>query len=87
MNRSSSTNVSASASGGVGFLGLLTIAFIVLKLTGFIDWSWWAVTAPLWGAWLLVMVLALVGLLVWLVLRAHGRRKDARAAAARQARA
>lgn len=34
---------------GIGFLGLLGLAFIVLKLTGMIDWSWWFVTLPLWG--------------------------------------
>ena len=33
---------------GPGILGLLGIAFIVLKLVGIIDWSWWWVTAPLW---------------------------------------
>ena len=37
--------VSSSSSGGIGFFGLLGVAFIVLKLTGFIDWSWWWVTA------------------------------------------
>lgn len=30
---------------GVGSLSLLTITFIVLKLTGVIDWSWWGVFA------------------------------------------
>jgi len=40
---------SSSSSGGAGFLSLLTIAFIVLKLTGVIEWSWWWVLAPLWG--------------------------------------
>ena len=39
---------SSSSSSGIGFIGLLTIAFIVLKLTGFIDWSWWWVLSPLW---------------------------------------
>ena len=29
-----------STAGGIGFCGLLTIAFIVLKLTGVISWSW-----------------------------------------------
>ena len=33
-------------SGGIGFLGLLTIAFIVLKLCAVIDWSWWWVLSP-----------------------------------------
>ena len=36
-------------SGGIGFFGLLAIVFITLKLTHVIDWSWWWVTAPLWG--------------------------------------
>lgn len=34
--------------GGVGFLGLLTIVFITLKLCNVINWSWWWVTMPLW---------------------------------------
>lgn len=34
--------------GGIGFLGLLTIVFIVLKLTGYIVWSWIWVLSPLW---------------------------------------
>lgn len=39
---------SSAASGGIGFAGLLAVAFIVLKLTGVISWSWWWVLAPLW---------------------------------------
>ena len=37
------------SSGGIGFFGLLTVVFITLKLVGIIEWSWWLVTAPLWG--------------------------------------
>jgi len=29
---------------------LLLMAFIILKLTDVISWSWWWVTSPLWGA-------------------------------------
>jgi hypothetical protein len=36
----------AQTSGGVGFLSLLTLLFIGLKLGGIIDWSWWLVLAP-----------------------------------------
>lgn len=36
------------AQGSGGFCGLLTIVFIILKLCGVIDWSWWWVTSPLW---------------------------------------
>lgn len=32
----------------IGFLGLLGLVFIVLKLTNVIDWSWWWVTCPFW---------------------------------------
>lgn len=37
-----------TSGGGIGFFGLLTIVFIVLKLTDVIDWSWWWVLSPLW---------------------------------------
>lgn len=43
-----SSNTSTSSSGGIGFVGLLTIVFITLKLTGVIDWSWWWVLSPIW---------------------------------------
>ena len=49
--------------GGIGFAGLLTIVFIVLKLTGVIAWSWLWVLSPLWigfGLFLLVMLVLLV---------------------------
>ena len=50
----------------IGFLGLLTLVFIVLKLTNYIDWSWVWVLSPLWLGWLVVtailFVLALIGI-------------------------
>ena len=33
---------------GIVFSGILFVVFLILKLTGYIDWSWWWVTAPLW---------------------------------------
>lgn len=48
---------------GMGFLGWLTIAFIVLKLIGYINWSWWYVLAPMWAP-ALVIVLAIVAVLI-----------------------
>lgn len=39
---------SSGSSGGVGLCGLIFIVFLTLKLTNYIDWSWWWVTAPLW---------------------------------------
>lgn len=46
--------------GGIGFCGMLTIAFIVLKLTGYITWSWWWVLAPTWIPLALVLICLLV---------------------------
>lgn len=39
---------SSSSSSGVGFVGLLTVLFVALKLMGYITWSWWWVLSPLW---------------------------------------
>jgi fatty acid desaturase len=50
---------SSDSGGGIGFVGLLTIAFIVLKLTGFIHWTWFWVWSPIWisvAVWVLIIV-------------------------------
>jgi hypothetical protein len=53
-----------SKSSGISILGLLGIAFIVLKLTKVIDWSWWYVLLPFYGVLAIVLlVLAVWGLL------------------------
>jgi hypothetical protein len=44
-------------------LEMLTTSFIVLKLLGKIDWSWWWVLAPVWGT--LVIVLLVFAILWW----------------------
>lgn len=50
---------------GGGFVGLLTILFIGLKLTHYIDWSWWWVLSPLWIVFASVLiVLGIVGLIL-----------------------
>lgn len=60
-------NVSSSSSSGIGFVGLLTIAFIVLKLLNVITWSWWWVLSPLWISTGLV-VLILLGIFLWAII-------------------
>lgn len=40
--------MSNSKSGGIGFVGVLQVAFIVLKLLHKIDWSWIWVLSPIW---------------------------------------
>lgn len=54
-------------SNGIGFFGLLGIVFIVLKLTGFIDWSWWLVTLPLWGGAAIVLFAIAVYFVIYLL--------------------
>lgn len=52
-----------SQSSGLGILAVLQVVFVVLKLTGLIDWSWWLVLVPLWadiGFGLLFIILALI---------------------------
>jgi hypothetical protein len=57
--------------GGVGFSGLLTIVFIILKLVGVIQWSWLWVLCPIWigfGIFLVVVVgIGVVALIVYLI--------------------
>lgn len=52
----------SKTSGGISFLGLLQIAFIVLKLCGVINWKWLWVLSPTWipMALIVVVVFALI---------------------------
>lgn len=47
---------SSSRSSGIGFSGLLTVLFIGLKLTEYIDWSWWWVLSPVWMPLCIILV-------------------------------
>lgn len=66
---------SSEHSGGIGFVGVLTIVFIVLKLCGVIKWSWWWVLAPIWISALGVVAVALVIGLGLFIYRAVKRSK------------
>jgi len=57
---------SSSSSGGVGFVGLLQVLFIGLKLTNFIAWPWWQVLLPtIITLSILFICLALVAILLF----------------------
>lgn len=43
--------------GAMKFCDVLLIVFVVLKLVGVIDWSWWWVLAPFWIPTLIVIFL------------------------------
>ena len=49
-----------NTTGGVGFCGLLTLVFIVLKLTKVIEWRWLWVLSPLWISTLIWIALAIL---------------------------
>ena len=42
---------------------LIFIIFLILKLTGVIDWSWWWVTSPIWIPFAMMLVIAALGIL------------------------
>jgi len=48
-----------------GIPTILFVVFLVLKLTGEIDWSWWWVTSPLWIPIVAVLVLIAIVLVVY----------------------
>jgi len=56
-----------STSGGIGFSGLLTVLFIGLKLTNYINWSWWWVLSPIWISAGLVLSLIVVLFIIALI--------------------
>ena len=52
--------VTVKTKGGVSFISLLQIAFIVLKLCKVIKWSWLWVLAPTWIPLALVLIAAII---------------------------
>lgn len=47
---------------GMSASTLLGIAFIILKLCGVIQWSWWWVLAPFWIPFVLLIILLLIAI-------------------------
>lgn len=66
---------SNTSSSGIGFVGLLTIVFITLKLMKYIDWSWWWVLSPLWISTLLTVSIFVVWLLVTSIFERYKSKK------------
>lgn len=57
---------------GPNFFALLTIVFITLKLTGYINWSWWWVLSPIWGSFAAALAIVVIVLSVAFII---GKRK------------
>lgn len=63
-NNNNNNNVSG---GGIGFAGLLTIVFIVLKLCKVINWSWVWVLSPIWISAALVALILIIFFIIVLI--------------------
>ena len=50
--------------GGISFLSLLTLAFIILKLSDIITWSWFWVLSPIW---IPAAIVVCVYIIFWLI--------------------
>ena len=51
---------SSNSSNGLSTLGVIQIVFLILKLTGLVNWSWWLVLAPSW-----INIILVIGILIW----------------------
>jgi membrane protein YdbS with pleckstrin-like domain len=60
-------NRQSTTTGGIGFFGALTIAFIILKLMNVISWSWLWVLSPIWISIGIVFVLVLIPFILFLI--------------------
>ncbi len=69
------SNDNNSSRGGTGVLSLLTIAFVVLKLVGEIDWSWLWVLSPIWIPLALAI---LIGIIIYVAKKIHDDRNKSR---------
>ena len=49
---------------GIGFLGVLQIIFIVLKLCNVLQWSWWMVFIPAYISAGLTVILIVIGIIL-----------------------
>lgn len=69
--------MSNESKNGIGFFGLLQIAFIVLKLCQVIDWDWVLVLSPVLAYISIVVMAILIGSTVGIVKAILKKRKQA----------
>lgn len=63
----------------IGLTTLLTIIFVVLKLCGILQWSWWWVLSPLWGGVVIfIVVVVFVGLCGCIATKIEEKRENKR---------
>ncbi len=66
----------SNTGGGLSLTAVLFVVFLVLKLTGNIDWSWWWVTSPIWIPLALIVGIFTIVLFVVLFLMSIGFSPD-----------
>lgn len=72
----SNKNVKVVNTGGVSALGLLGVVLITLKLTGYINISWWWALAPFWIPFAFAITLVLLIILVAIIFSFFSKNDD-----------
>lgn len=67
------SNNAKTTTTSISLLGVLQIIFIVLKLCGLIDWSWWKVFIPMWIDLGIIAVFLLLYLIVLIIAYIYGK--------------
>jgi len=57
------SKIQVSGTGATG-LEILLVLFIGLKLTGYINWSWWWVLSPIW-----IPMIIIIPLILWFLVK------------------
>lgn len=56
-----------SAASGLSFPTVVFIVFLILKLTGLVNWSWWWIFSPIWISFGIVVLIFLIGVIVGVI--------------------
>ena len=62
-------NNEKTTSSGIGFGSALLLTFIILKLVGVINWSWWWVLSPIWIPVVLLMAVSILLFVVYRIVK------------------
>lgn len=65
-------------SSSMGFMSILFVVFLVLKLCKVITWSWWLVTLPLWGGLVLLIIIFVIAAILSVTLERRLRSKTSK---------
>lgn len=60
-----------NVSGGIGFMGVLQVVFIVLKIVKVINWSWIWVLSP---TWIPLSITIICLLILWIIYKIEERK-------------